>query len=347
YHQSTYNNLFIEGLSATAGIRLDWEKQTLDYQSEAKMMLEMQTRPGVPPTDISNMYDASVINEHLSQTFKQLLPKISLKYECSPRTFTYISVAKGYKTGGYNVQMSADIMQSRMQYDVMNKFAPTLAVEPKAVKDVISYRPETSWNYETGMRSELIKDLLHLEATLFYTDINDLQITKFVETGNGRYLSNAGKAESYGAEMSLRAILTDCLTGDLNYGYTHAVFRSYNNVREDFKGKYIPYTPQHTLSLGLQYNKLLRGRFLDRFTLAGQYNGVGKIYWTEANSITQPFYGVVNAQTGVSKGAVTLYLWARNLTDADYAAFYFESFGKPFIQKGKPLQFGTKITINL
>ena len=36
YHQSTYNNLFTEGLSITAGIRLDYEKQKMDYNSEAR-----------------------------------------------------------------------------------------------------------------------------------------------------------------------------------------------------------------------------------------------------------------------------------------------------------------------
>ena len=39
YHQSTYNNLFTEGLSITAGIRLDYEKQKMDYNSEAKMRI--------------------------------------------------------------------------------------------------------------------------------------------------------------------------------------------------------------------------------------------------------------------------------------------------------------------
>ena len=33
YHQSTYNNLFIEGLSVTAGLRLDYEKTSMKYSS--------------------------------------------------------------------------------------------------------------------------------------------------------------------------------------------------------------------------------------------------------------------------------------------------------------------------
>ncbi|MDR1097512.1 MAG: TonB-dependent receptor [Tannerella sp.] len=348
YHQSTCNDLFTEGFSVTAGIRLDYENQQLDYASEAKMNLSMQTAPGRPPVDLSERYPASVIDEHLSQDFWQVLPKISVKYECTPRTFAYLSAAKGYRAGGYNVQMSADIMQSRMKYDVMNAFGqmipPEMLTEPNPVRDVISYRPETSRNYETGVRSELIKNRLHAELTLFYMDVRDLQITKFVDGGSGRILSNAGKAKSLGAELSLRAILPDGFTADLNWGYTRATFRDCNNEREDFRGNRIPYAPQHTLSAGLQYGRLFRNGRIDQFSASLQCNGAGKIYWDESNRLSQPFYATVNAQAGVRKGAVSFHLWARNLTGTDYSAFYFESFGKPFMQKGKPLQFGGKVT---
>jgi outer membrane receptor protein involved in Fe transport len=349
YHQSTLNNLFTGGFSVTAGIRMDYENQKLNYRSEAKMNLSMQMAPGRPPVDLSERYPASVIDENISQEFWQVLPKISLKYEWSPRTFTYLSAAKGYKAGGYNVQMSADIMQSRMKYDVMNAFSqmipPGLIVEPGPVKEVISYRPETSRNCETGVRSELIKNRLQAELTLFYMDVEDLQITKFVNGGSGRILSNTGKARSFGAELSLRTVLSNEFTADLHCGYTNATFRDYNNEIDDFRGNYIPYAPQHTLSAGLQYNKLFRNGRIDQFTASVQCNGAGKIYWNEENRLSQPFYAVVNAQAGVRKGIVSLNLWARNLTDTDYSAFYFESFGKPFMQKGKPVQFGGKVTV--
>ena len=350
FHQSTYNNILTDGLSLTAGIRLDYEKQNLEYTSQAKMNLAMKMSPMAPPIDVSNQYAASVIDEKLSQQFLQVLPKVSLKYECTPLTFTYLSVAKGYKAGGYNVQMSADIMQSQMQYDVMNAFKdripPNAIIPPKPVKEVISYKPETSWNYELGIRSELIKNRLHTEFTLFYMDVSDLQITKFVASGSGRYLSNAGRAESYGAEVSLHSRFSDELTADLNYGFTRATFLDYNNEKTDFKGNYIPYIPRNTLSLGLQYSKMIqRGRLIDQFFITAQCNAAGKIFWNEANNLSQPFYAIVNAQAGVRKGVVSLNIWARNLMDTRYSAFYFESFGKPFMQRGKPVQFGSKVSI--
>ncbi|MDR1103711.1 MAG: TonB-dependent receptor [Tannerella sp.] len=350
YHQSTCNNLFTDGLSITAGIRLDYEKQQLTYDSEAKLNLSMQIAPTRPPIDLSENYPASVISEKITQSFRQALPKVSLRYEFTPRTFAYLSAAKGYKAGGYNVQMSADIMQSHLQFDVMNAFRhfmpPDFEIkEPEPVKNIIAYKPETSWNYEAGAKSELIEDRLRAELSLFYMDVRDLQITRFVESGSGRTLSNAGKAESYGAELTLSARLSDQFTADLNYGYTHAKFLDYNNAKEDYAGKYIPYTPQHTLSIGLQYNKSLRSRLIDHIGASAQCNGAGKIYWTEENGITQPFYAVVNAQAGVHRGIMSLYVWAKNLTGTDYTAFYFESLNKPYMQKGKPLQLGAKINI--
>ena len=348
FHQSTYNNLFTEGLSLTAGIRLDYEKERMKYNSTAKMHLGMAI-PGRPVVDFSDTYEASVMDVNISQDFWQLLPKISLKYECTPQTFTYLSVAKGYKTGGYNVQMSADVMQSQMQYDIMKAFEsmiPGGVEEPKSIEEVAAYKPEKSWNYELGIRSELIPDHLQSELTFFYMDIRDIQLTQFVESGSGRVLTNAGKARSYGIEASLRARIINGLTADANYGYSHATFRDYNNGQEDFKGNYIPYTPQHTFNIGLQYTKMFRNCWLDQFTASAQFNGAGPIYWTEQNDIKQDFYGTLNAKAGVRKGIVNVNIWSRNITDTQYSAFYVESFGNSFIQSGKPFQIGAEVAIN-
>lgn len=349
FHQSTINNLFTDGLSLTAGVRFDFERQEMNYRSNAKMKLGMRMGEMPQPADISSMYKETVIDLSTSQNFRQVLPKVSLKYECTPSTFTYISVAKGYKTGGYNVQLSADVMQAQMQYDMMSTFQammPDVEIrKPAPIEDVAAYKPEQSWNYELGMRSELIRNQLQAELTFFYMDIRDIQLTQFVASGNGRILTNAGKAASFGAEVALRAQLLPGWSADLNYGYTHATFRDYNNGRKDFAGNYIPYTPRHTLSLGSTYGKLLKNGLFDQFTASAQLTGAGKIFWSEANDLAQGFYCLLNVKAGLRKGAVSFNLWARNLTDTKYSAFYFESFGQKFMQLGKPLQFGTELSV--
>ena len=348
FHQSTYDNLFTEGLSITAGIRLDYERQKFAYSSEAKM--NMAASFGNMEIPLDSFYGPTVLDVHTDQDFWQVLPKVSLKYQCDPSTYTYISVAKGYKTGGYNVQMSADVMQAQMKYDMMSAFQqmiPSEIEKPTPVEEVAAYKPEQSWNYELGVRSELIEKRLNAELTLFYMDIRDLQITKFVNSGNGRVLANAGKARSLGVEASLRALLSNEWTADLNYGFTRATFRDYDNGQQVFDGNFVPYTPRHTVSLGIQYNKHLQGKWLDQVYASAQLNGAGKIYWTEYNDISQDFYLTLNARVGVRKDKFNVSLWGKNLTDTRYSAFYFESFGNPFIQLGKPLQFGVEVAFTL
>ncbi len=348
FHQSTYNNLFIDGLSLTAGIRLDYEKAKLDYDSSVDSMKIGVVFGGRP---MGTFPMEAHLKGKTSQDFLQVLPKISLRYQCSPGTFTYVSVAKGYKTGGYNVQMFGDLVQEYAKYDLMSKFMPGKAEEPSDVESVASYKPEHSWNYELGVRSELVKNRLNAELTLFYMDIQDLQLTTFAKTGSGRMITNGGKADSYGLEVSLRALITDGLTADVNYGFTRATFRDYEAIDRDskqqvnYKDNFIPYTPRHTVSLGLQYTKLFRNCWFDQFTVSAQYTGAGKIFWTEKNDISQDFYGVLNGKAGVRKGAVNLNVWSRNITNTDYQAFYFESFDNSFIQKGKPFQIGAEVTV--
>lgn len=348
FHQSTYDNLFIEGLSLTAGVRLDYEYQKFVYNSEAKM--NMSASIGNMEIPLDSYYDATVMDVHTHQDFWQVLPKISLKYQCHPSTYTYVSVAKGYKTGGYNVQMSADVMQDQMQYDMMSAFQqiiPTELVEPASVEEVAAYKPEQSWNYEFGVKSELIDNYLNGEFTFFYMDIKDLQITKFVDSGSGRILTNAGKARSLGVETSLHSRLSKEWTVDLSYGFTHSTFRDYDNGEEVFDGNFVPYAPRHTMSLNVQYNKQLHGKWLDQVYASAQLNGAGKIFWTEYNDVWQDFYLTLNVRIGIRKDKFNVSLWGKNLTDTNYSTFYFESFGNSFMQLGKPLQFGVEVAFTL
>lgn len=350
FHQSTYNNLFVEGLSLTAGIRLDYERSKMDYYSAVDSM-KIGVRMG--PMQMSLPVN-TVMEGRIKQDVWQLLPKVSLRYQCTPSTFTYLSVAKGYKTGGYNVQMFGDLVQAQAKYDLMSKFAPDRAEAPINVKEAASYKPEHSWNYELGIRSELVPGRLTAGLTLFYMDIRDIQLTTFAENGSGRMITNGGKSSSYGAELEFHAYLMEGLTADFNYGFTRATFRDYvftdkddrnQIVLTDCEGNFIPYTPRHTVNIDVQYTKLLHKKLADQFIASAQFIGAGKIFWTETNAISQPFYGLLNAKVGIRKGIVSLNLWGRNLTATDYQAFYFESFNQSFIQKGKPLQFGGEITI--
>ena len=160
---------------------------------------------------------------------------------------------------------------------------------------------------------------------------------------------NAGHSASLGAEASIRATITNAFSLNAAYGYTHATFKDYVSnqknqagelVSVNYNGNYIPMVPQNTFSLGAEYGFSFSNSLISRLTFNAQYNGAGKIYWTENNDVTQKFYGILNGKIGVTMKKVQLDLWARNMLDESYATFGFVSSGKTFMQKGKPVQAG-------
>ncbi len=332
FHQSTYNNLFIDGLSLTAGIRLDYEKDELTYGSLVSIPV---MKPGIPP--IPTSLDTTLAGT-LATDYIQVLPKVALKYELDRKNYVYASVAKGYNPGGFNIQSYSEL---ELMIPIMNQVPNYPPIDMRAMTE---YKPEYSWNYEVGFKGELIKNTLSAEVSLFYIDVDDMQLIKINQAG--RTISNVGKSKNKGFDITLHANVTKDLIFGVNYGYTEAKFDNYvKSSTADYSGNYVPYAPRQTFSLYGTYVKIFHDSFIDRLNIHAQYNGAGKIYWTEANDVEQGFYGLLNAKVGVSKGIFAVNLWTKNALNEDYNTFYFEMSGKGYLQEGKPATFGADLVL--
>ncbi|MDR3060861.1 MAG: TonB-dependent receptor [Dysgonamonadaceae bacterium] len=332
FHQSTYNRLFVEGLSVTAGIRLDYVKDELTYGSHIEIPV---MKPGNPP--VATSLDTT-LSGTLTSDYIQILPKLALKYELDKKNYVYASISKGYNPGGFNIQSYSEL---ELSIPIMSGIPNYPPVDMQAMTE---YKPEYSWNYEVGFKGELIKNILSAELALFYIHIDDMQLIKINQAG--RTISNVGKSKNKGFDVTLRANVTHELILGANYGYTEAKFDNYiKSSTADYSGNYVPYAPRQTYSLYGTYIKMLDGKFIDRLSFHTQYNGAGKIYWTEANDIEQGFYGLLNVKAGITKGICTLNLWTKNALNQDYSTFYFEMNGKGYLQQGKPVTFGADLTL--
>lgn len=369
YHQSTFNDLFIEGLSFTAGLRLDYEKMSMKYNSVSTTVdfdFDMKMGPMMSLSD--NMQAPTSFIGKLSTDYVQLLPKFAIQYEWNKSNNVYATVSRGYRSGGYNIQMFSDLSQTEMSRSMMNAImaSPNLGQHPTYgaifermlasripeepnVKTSTTYKPEYSWNYEAGSHLTLWEGKLWADLAVFYMDTRDQQLSQFAESGLGRITINAGKSRSYGAEAALRASVTKELSLNASYGYTYATFTDYvltekkgdNTIERNYNGKYVPFVPKHTLNIGGEYAITCSPRSIfDRVVLQANYNAAGRIYWTEQNNVSQSFYGTLNWRTNLEIGDAMISFWARNFLNKDYAAFYFETMNKGFMQKGRPVQFG-------
>lgn len=332
YHQSSYS---VKNWIFTAGLRFDFEYINIDYKNFSKIFVDYTQWQNI--REINTQMDSTA-----SVQFAELLPKFSAMYRFGKNNI-YFSLARGYKTGGFNTQIFSDILQSKMQADLMRQFGVYPDENLSSTIADVPYKPEFSWNYEIGTTFNLLNNNLIVNIVLFYIDCTNQQLTVFPPgKSTGRKMSNAGQTRSFGVEFSAKYAVKKA-NFIVNYGYTNAKFLKFNDGNTDYAGNFVSYAPQNTISLIGEYNFLIDKPFLEKIVLQANWQGAGKIFWNEDNTISQPFYGLLGAQISLVQRRARISFWGKNLTNTDYNTFYFKSIGNSFIQKGKPLQIGISV----
>lgn len=334
YHESS---LRFGRFEAKAGLRFENERAKLDYHSAGALKFSLKT-PGMPMT----IPQQSTIDEHgnYEHSYTEWLPKFSLIYRFDEQRNLYIAASRGFKAGGFNTQLFSDILKEKLQ-----KQAQGGVYEER---DIISYKPEYSWNYELGGHFSCADGLVRGDMALFWIDVEDQQLTVFPDANaTGRMMTNAGRTRSIGAEVAMQIRPTSNLEIDLAYGYTEATFRRYTDGSNDYRGNYVPYVPRHTLTAGVTWTLPTGVAWLGDLVLYGGVSNTGKIYWNEANTMQQGAYTLFNASVRFEHKRYTLDLWGRNLGDKQYDIFYFESIGNRFVQRGREAIFGVTLSLNI
>lgn len=339
YHQSGYT---YKRWKASIGIRLDYEQAALDYHSVTHAGYTIYNATVSPPAVYEHVPVDIDDRGSLSRGDLEFLPKFTLNYNPSLAMVdnVYLSIAKGYKAGGYNTQMFSDVLQQR----VMSMMGLAMRYD---VDDIVSYRPEKSWNYEIGFHILSSDKKLRASGALFYIDCHDQQLTMFPEgTTTGRIMTNAGRTRSCGVEVSVGYRPDSHWTLNASYGFTDARFREFDNGKQDFSGKRVPYAPSNTIFGGVTYTQPLNLEWIDAITVTCTARAVGDIYWDEANTVKQPLYGLLGASLRFSWHDCSLDLWGENLTATKYSTFYFVSMGNSFLQRGRPRSWGATLRFN-
>ena len=341
FHES--NVLLNDRLKLTLGLRFNCDLQEISYDALAYMNMT-----GGTAGRQATYHLTSHVADSRSKTFTQLLPKVGLTYTIDDKLGNiYALVSKGYRAGGYNIQMFSDILQTELnahQQDAMRgdyDVAHTIA-DYDVIEETIIYRPEESWNYEVGTHLNLFDNLLHFDLSLYYMQIRNQQLSQMIPGSNyGRMMVNAGKSHSCGMEATLRGRLLDnSIDWNVNYSFTNAKFDEYDN----YKDKYVPFVPKHMVSAMLDYH-------LGSFTIGANMNAQGKMWWDEANTYAQKFYALLGAHADYDFGPVLVSLWGRNITDTRYNTFAVQSNAaggtRYFAQRGNPIQLGMDVNIHL
>lgn len=219
------------------------------------------------------------------------------RLKISPEHMVYARVATGYRPGGPNAVCRADVP--------------------------CQYRPDKTTNYELGAKGELFGRALSYDASVYYIDWKDIQVTQVVPEGTFNYNSNASRARSQGVELSLQTRPLEGMTIALWGAFTDA------QLREGFSALSAVYAATGDR---LPYSSRVSGRFSvnqelflsnDVTAFAGasvSYVGdrKGEFVPTPLESSlrqTYPSYTQVDLNMGVKTEAWRASVFVQNLTD--------------------------------
>jgi len=305
---------------ATLTVRDVWDYSLgvrFDHEKKDADLKTFYNPPVAEPTDLNT-----------DRTFTEVSPRFSIVRRIAPDKMVYGSVSRGYRAGGFN---------------------PVSPAEREA------YGEETSWNYETGIKSTWLENRLRVNMALFHISWNDLQLN--LPYGQNYYIFNAGDAESTGAELEFHA--KPYINWDIfgSIGYDRARFgdgsrsiRTYpdgTNREEDVGGNDLIYAPEFTAGAGTQYSwELGTGA---RIFARAEINGYGRYFYNTANTESQSSYWLANLRAGYRSSNWFVEGWVKNAFDKVYipVAFEFPNGQSGFIgENGAPRMFGIGAGLN-
>jgi len=359
FHESNFS--IAKNVVATVGLRYDFQRVSIDYDSNARFLLTYSGTMKGRQVNVSNYFRSAFIGS-AKESYSQLLPKFALTYSYATGNI-YVTASKGFRAGGYNLQMFSDIFkteQSSMAKQLMGLMQGEMAVEHSQedydnVNKTITYKPEISWNYEIGGHLNPFGGKIHLDLAAFYMHIHDQQLSLMAGNyGYGRMMVNAGRTASYGAEVAVRGkAAADRLMWAATYSFTNSTFRNYaDSVSKtdgkgyelrNYRGNHVPFVPRHTFSAMADYslNSLV--------TVGVNVVGNGETYWDTDNLHKQKLYAVVGAHIKLNINRVEINLWGRNLTNTKYNTFLIDSSvdgtNRQFAQLGNPIQAGVDVGV--
>ena len=292
--------------------------------------------------------------------FSDFAPRFGARFQVTDEVNVYAMVSKGYKPGGNSIGNNTNV-----------DGAPAFATK---------YGNETLWNYELGLKSQLLEGRLRLNAAVFHLEWDDLQFESFFFLTPGDLSTNVDQivsiegAEADGLEVEFAALVTDGLTISGALGYLDTEITSDTIVqlsggwRPSLLGLDLPKSPELTANLVGEYRwpiggdneALIRLEYIHR---DGQYSDIEGLTNRQLNGPSpnnpnlvhnsgpnefpyrSPDYDLLNLRAGVEWGPWSVTGFVQNLTDEKYYTGTQENFGVSGIRlRPNPLTFGGSIS---
>jgi outer membrane receptor protein involved in Fe transport len=250
---------------------------------------------------------------------------LSLRRAFGERRTGYVTLARGYKAGGFNI--GADVPDDKRSFD-----------------------GETLQSVEVGFRASGADDVLGGDVAVFYMRRHDQQVPTGEQLVLGDplsfvlYTDNAAAGENYGVEATLRWRLSTALLVDARAALLQAKYRDYVFDGVDLSGREQAHAPEYQYDLGLEY------RGATGYFARVDFAGLDDFYFDETNDVRAPARVLTHLKAGYSGNRWRAEVWVRNLFGEYYAQRGFWFGNEPpdftptrYVQAGDPRHAGVTV----
>lgn len=327
YAQGTYK--LSEKSNLTVGLR---------YSSEEKTVTSSGSVTGGPPDGIIvGPFNAVTANKDWSSTDF----RVAYDYNISDDILLYSSIASGFKSGGFTGA-------------------------PKTAQSALTpFNEENALNYEVGLKSTLLDNTLRFNLAGFFTDYDDLQVTRFAltpqTTSFGEFLTeNAAGAEIKGLELETTWLPVEDLKISFNWAYLDAKFTEFGGLTPepdgtpvDYTGNHLRQSPKHSGSINASYDWWGVTNDDDRITLNLSARYVDDTFYDPDNNprtiVDAYTVGDVRLSYVSATEKYRVDFWVNNVTNKEYTTHIFSLTGgqRSFANVGKPRWYGVTFTYTL
>jgi len=230
---------FAERWALTLGARYHDQKNTDRTELFAPNTGRRSDTPGQRPA--GNPYISGGRTDERTNKFNQDTYRVALTNHITDDIMMYAGFAQGYNAGGISRVQIFDLDNNAINFD-------------------FPYKPEQINNYELGWRSDLLGHTLRLNATLFFTEWDDIQLDGTVTNPfTGVVLptfvrTNAAKAEAKGAEFEITWLPSEHWQFDADVGMLDTKYTDIAEGSELTKDANFGMAPELQYSLGAQWN---------------------------------------------------------------------------------------------
>jgi iron complex outermembrane recepter protein len=293
---STFDSVYAESAAFTD---LTWHvTDTFDIQFGGR---ESRIRQTFEEIDIGDPYTSIVEGKSSPAVTPQLQIQqnaftylVTPSWKITPQLMLYARFASGYRPGGIN-NVIGDVP------------LPT------------QFQPDKTRDYELGAKGSAFDHRLSFDASVYYIDWSQIQLSLINPDNGQNYFSNGSRAKSQGLELSAQATPLNGLHLGGWVSFNDAVLTQDfppGNLISGASGDRLPYTSRFSASTSVDY-ELPLGSFTAIFGATASYVGprIGA-FQTAPQRQELPGYTKTDLHATAKKDQWTVDLYINNLTDA-------------------------------